>query len=110
LFEADEARASVEVRAPLVIAVETVAADTYALRLELGPARVTREGAEGAIDWGGGELAEAGADARLIARARLTRPGRIRAARAGRRAGAGAAGWCALADRALAPRGRLDHD
>lgn len=81
LFEGDAPRASVEVQAPLSIVIEAEDADAYALRLELGPARVTREGDEEAIGWGGRERGSDSVEARLVARARLTRSGLIREAR-----------------------------
>lgn len=81
LFEGDEPRGSVEVQALLVIAVEAARADAYALRIQLGPARIAREGEGDAIGWGDAESGKGGATARLLARASLTRSGRLREAR-----------------------------
>lgn len=81
LFDGDEQRASVEVQAPLSIVTEAADAEAYALRLQLGPARITREGDGEAIGWGSRERSNDSAEARLVALARLTRSGLVREAR-----------------------------
>ncbi|HEY6728381.1 MAG TPA: hypothetical protein VI197_30430 [Polyangiaceae bacterium] len=81
LFEGDEPRGSVEVHAPLVIAVGALLADAHALRLQLGPAQIAREGEADTIGWGGAAHGQGESDARLLAQAHLTRSGRIREAR-----------------------------
>lgn len=87
LFDGDEPRASVEVQALLAIAVEAALADAYALRLQLGLARVTREGEADAIVWGGAQGDEGETSARLLAHASLTQSGRMRDVRIVERSG-----------------------
>jgi hypothetical protein len=81
LFDGEEPRGSVEVQAPLSISSEATGADAYALLIQLGPARITREGDGDAIGWGGAERGKQGVEARLLALASLTRSGLIREAR-----------------------------
>lgn len=87
LFEGDRARGSVEVQAPLVVTTAAVHAGGYALQIQLGPASVFRDGAVGAIGWGGADRGTGEVTGRLIARATLTRSGRVEQARIVEQAG-----------------------